>query len=356
MSVLTANQEKFAARLASQTGLNVNVIRAWTLAEESGSAAAGREAAGNNNWLNVGYFDSGPASFATHFGNPIQAADTTAAFLKGKTLNASSGIRSILSTVGKSAGSQISAIANSGWASSGYNHGANLLGTFKLVTGSPAPNLTQASPSGLKTPEKINETPLTASKTPAPPLYFDPTSGVESASIPTVSLKGSSIALPPLELPQAKSPLTTTTTSKLANEPTAPGPAGKVVKVATPKIIGEPYQGTHAVAFNEKGGSNNWESEDAVDIALPKGTPIYAPTSGVIGSQIGSLGSGGRFAGLRVHLVGDGNELYFAHLSKLAVKAGQHVQAGQVIGYSGEADGVAHLHLASKNGDPGKYA
>lgn len=135
------------------------------------------------------------------------------------------------------------------------------------------------------------------------------------------------------------------------------GPSGKVVAVNTlPKIIGTPYHGTHARAFNVSGGSNNWESENAIDIALPQGTPVYAPAGGVIGSQIGSLGSGGRFAGLRVHLQMPGNELYYAHLSRLAVRAGERVKPGQLIGYSGVANGVAHLHLGSKNGNPMVYA
>lgn len=124
-------------------------------------------------------------------------------------------------------------------------------------------------------------------------------------------------------------------------------PTGRVV-VGKPKIIGTPYQGTHRLG--------NWESDNAVDIAIPVGTAIRAPYSGVIGSQIGSLGSGGRFAGLRVHLQGAGNELYFAHLSRLNVKAGQHVKAGQIIGWSGSANGVAHLHLGAKQGNPGRFA
>lgn len=117
------------------------------------------------------------------------------------------------------------------------------------------------------------------------------------------------------------------------------------------RAIGVPYQGTHAKAFNKKGGSDNWESENAVDLPVAKGTPVYAVEAGTIGKQIGAQG-GGRFAGLRLHLVTDGNEFFYAHLSKLAVKAGEKVQAGQLLGYSGVANGVAHLHLAAKVGDP----
>lgn len=131
---------------------------------------------------------------------------------------------------------------------------------------------------------------------------------------------------------------------------------GKAVDLKNPKIIGTPYQGTHGKSFNRSGGSDNWQSENAVDIAMPKGTPVYATESGTIGNRIGSLGSGGRFAGLRVNLQGSDNAFYYAHLSKLAVSAGEKVKAGQLIGYSGVANGVAHLHLATEKGSPNKYA
>jgi murein DD-endopeptidase MepM/ murein hydrolase activator NlpD len=117
-------------------------------------------------------------------------------------------------------------------------------------------------------------------------------------------------------------------------------------------IIGRPYDGTHAKSFNRRGGTDNWESENAIDYATPKGSPVYAVADGQIGGKIGSLGSGGRFAGLRLHLVTGNNEFYYAHLSRLTVQAGEHVRAGQLIGYSGVANGVAHLHIAALNGNP----
>lgn len=134
------------------------------------------------------------------------------------------------------------------------------------------------------------------------------------------------------------------------------GAVGKVTSVVG-KIIGMPWQGTHAKAFNVAGGSDNWQSENAVDIALPVGTPVYAPADGIVGSRIGSLGaSSGRFAGLRVNLDSPGNSFYFAHLSSIAVHAGQKVKKGQLIGLSGSANGTAHLHLASRYGNPQAYA
>lgn len=144
MSVLTPNQELFSSHLAKLTGLDPNVIRGWTLAEESSSAAAKRQAQGNNNWLNIGYFDSGAASWAKGggpFANPQSAAAATAQFLKGQRWGASSGIQKILSTAGLTPQQQIAAIAKSGWASSGYGGGTNLLKTYGLVSGTPAPTM-----------------------------------------------------------------------------------------------------------------------------------------------------------------------------------------------------------------------
>jgi hypothetical protein len=131
--LLTSGQQVFAARLAQLTGLDPRVISAWELAEESGGYAQTREAHGNFNWLNIGYFDSGPGAIAFDkaFTDPTTAAEQTANFLKGKWGGASSGIRGILDVVRQSPQAQMTAIANSGWASSGYNGGANLEATYR---------------------------------------------------------------------------------------------------------------------------------------------------------------------------------------------------------------------------------
>lgn len=125
--------------------------------------------------------------------------------------------------------------------------------------------------------------------------------------------------------------------------------------IAYTKIIGDPYQGTHGIEFNTRGGSNNWQSENALDLAAPVGTPVYAAFGGVIGPNIGSQGQGGRFAGLRVQIDGGDNAAWYGHLSRLVVKAGQRVKAGQLLGYSGSANGVSHLHFAVRSGDPRTY-
>jgi len=56
---LTSGQQQFASTLAADTGLDPQVIGAWLLSEESEEAAVSRQAANNNDWLNIRYTDSG---------------------------------------------------------------------------------------------------------------------------------------------------------------------------------------------------------------------------------------------------------------------------------------------------------
>jgi hypothetical protein len=125
-TMLTSAQQTFATRLAADTGLDSGVVSAWLLAEESGGAAVSRQSANNNDWLNIGYTDSGTYGSADNiWSDPSAAADATAGWLKGQNTipgygTASSGIQSVLSTAGQSPQAQISALQNSGWASSGY--------------------------------------------------------------------------------------------------------------------------------------------------------------------------------------------------------------------------------------------
>jgi hypothetical protein len=137
-TMLTTSQQQFASRLAADTGMDPGVISAWLLAEESGGAAQSRDAAGNNDWLNIGYTDSGTyGSNGLQWSNPLTAADATAGWLKGQNTipgygTASSGIQAVLQTAGQPPAMQISALQGSGWASSGY---PDLPGLYQQVAG-----------------------------------------------------------------------------------------------------------------------------------------------------------------------------------------------------------------------------
>lgn len=123
-----------------------------------------------------------------------------------------------------------------------------------------------------------------------------------------------------------------------------------IYPAATPvKLLGRPGQGTHSFTV----APANWQSDNAWDFAFPKGTPLLAVADGVIGSKIGPISSdpNSRFGGLRCYLETADNEFYYAHLTRFAprTKPGAKVKQGQVIGYSGSASGVDHLHLGCRD-------
>jgi hypothetical protein len=113
------------------------------------------------------------------------------------------------------------------------------------------------------------------------------------------------------------------------------------------KIIGTPYAGTHRLG--------NWQSDNAIDISTPTGTPVIATQDGLVAKTKRGRQDGGRFAGDQVTLQSRTNAFFYTHLSRLAVKPGQRVRKGDVLGYSGSANGVEHLHFAMKHGDPRAY-
>lgn len=86
-----------------------------------------------------------------------------------------------------------------------------------------------------------------------------------------------------------------------------------------------------------------------IDLIGKRGQPVYATADGVVSRE--KPGSGYGIAVLLNH--GSGYQTLYAHLSKAAVKAGQKVKRGEVIGYmgsSGLASGT-HLHYeVIKNG------
>lgn len=118
-------------------------------------------------------------------------------------------------------------------------------------------------------------------------------------------------------------------------------------------IIGRPGQGTHSFTAPP----NNWQSDNGIDIGAKVGEPVLAVDNGQISPTMGfgnlTGDAGSRFAGIRLHLVdASKNTWYYAHLSRVKVKPGDNVTRGQVIGYSGSANGVGHLHLAVEKGNP----
>lgn len=122
------------------------------------------------------------------------------------------------------------------------------------------------------------------------------------------------------------------------------GVSGRYPVARRGKLIGTPGAGTHTLG--------NWQSDNAVDLAVPVGTPIYALEDGVVAKTVDRPSGGGRFAGGQITLRGKNNSYFYGHTSKLGVRPGERVRKGQVIGRTGSANGVAHLHLGVERGDP----
>lgn len=144
--VLNPQQATFSSTLASLTGLNPNVVGAWTLAEESGGAAAQRAASGNENWLNYSA-GSGPGGRFDHpewNGNPVKAAQAIANELK-----TSSFYKGIAASAGKSPAAQLAAISASPWDVAHYGVSGGLTGTYKLTSGLSLPPPGAGSGGGL---------------------------------------------------------------------------------------------------------------------------------------------------------------------------------------------------------------
>jgi murein DD-endopeptidase MepM/ murein hydrolase activator NlpD len=98
----------------------------------------------------------------------------------------------------------------------------------------------------------------------------------------------------------------------------------------------------------------NWMSDRAIDISVPVGTPVQAVTDAVVTSISGSAPNhAANPAGWTVYLKdANGEEYSYMHLDGYSVKAGDTVKKGQTIGESGAANGVPHLHFATRGSSP----
>ncbi len=85
-----------------------------------------------------------------------------------------------------------------------------------------------------------------------------------------------------------------------------------------------------------------WYSHQAIDIALPEGSPVYASDTGTV-SYAAWNNSG--YGYLIVVNHGNGFETYYAHLSGFNVIPGQVVSQGDLIGFTGNTGRSSGPHL-----------
>ena len=85
-----------------------------------------------------------------------------------------------------------------------------------------------------------------------------------------------------------------------------------------------------------------WYSHQAIDIALPEGSAVYASDSGTV-SYADWNNSGYGYLVVINH--GNGYETYYAHLSGFNVYVGQEVSQGALIAYSGNTGRSSGPHI-----------
>jgi murein DD-endopeptidase MepM/ murein hydrolase activator NlpD len=86
-----------------------------------------------------------------------------------------------------------------------------------------------------------------------------------------------------------------------------------------------------------------------VDFAASVGTPVFATQGGTVSWAGPGATAPGVWGGNEIHVLGNGIETWFAHLSQIGVKLGQNVRAGQQIGLSGNTGITSgpHLHFGT---------
>jgi murein DD-endopeptidase MepM/ murein hydrolase activator NlpD len=389
VSLLGPKQAQFVSTLAAETGLNPRVIGSWAVAEQSGSAARNYEGKRYFNFLNIARTDSGDAGGA-HSGvwaDPVTAAKATAEWLKGQGRIAheygkpAGGIMAILRTAGASPNAQISAIANSGWASSGYNGGSTLrqlygqLGGEKLpvtlgpgardaahalgagaIAGEIAPHLPEtAGPNEAQSADLVAALQATLSSGPSAPAVTAP-ARPQSAGGAEQPAGTPRVPQAPQQPAQKDPTAVLSLLSKLASE------ASPLSSAQQPS--GEPVH--HMAAYEEAGGASGHyvnplpgftkgRTDQGVDYSGKPGMPIRAIGDGVVLPGQADWFEGQPYVQYKLTSGPQrGKVVYVAEQITPQVKPGQRIRAGQRIGVYAPS-GTA-LETGYGSGRPGVVA
>jgi murein DD-endopeptidase MepM/ murein hydrolase activator NlpD len=109
-----------------------------------------------------------------------------------------------------------------------------------------------------------------------------------------------------------------------------------------------PVAGVGIVTRGQVGPGDSGESHGGIDIAVPVGTPVRA-AGGASVQEVGTDADYGQFVLLRHP---EGYETMYGHASRLLVREGDEVGAGQVIALSGSSgrSTAPHLHFEVRRG------
>lgn len=100
--------------------------------------------------------------------------------------------------------------------------------------------------------------------------------------------------------------------------------------------------------YGELSPVRNWQPHTGVDLAMPEGTPLRAINDGIVDRVFDGSGAIGH--GLSIKLE-DGSRAIYGHMNEVKTQVGEHVNAGEIIGLSGNTGNSTgpHLHFGMKD-------
>jgi murein DD-endopeptidase MepM/ murein hydrolase activator NlpD len=139
----------------------------------------------------------------------------------------------------------------------------------------------------------------------------------------------------------------------IATDPASPGPGGDGAPATASYPLARHGPIIATPADHQARPLGNWQSDNAIDIAVPTGTRVLAVDDGIVEQTGGSAPHrSGAINGYSVTLRTANNAYFYTHMTRVLVTQGEHLKAGQALGESGAANNVEHLHIAVEHGDP----
>jgi hypothetical protein len=102
--------------------------------------------------------------------------------------------------------------------------------------------------------------------------------------------------------------------------------------------------------FGELSPVRDFKPHSGIDIAMPEGTTLRAVGEGIVDRIYDGTDAIGKGLSIKFD---DGTRAIYGHMSDVKAKVGQHVDAGQIVGYSGNTghSTAPHLHFGMKDAD-----
>jgi len=113
-----------------------------------------------------------------------------------------------------------------------------------------------------------------------------------------------------------------------------------------------PVQGMVSAGFNSKGGGGAWSSTQGVHKGLDYAVPVGSPVKASMGGTVSGMPLSADYGTAIVINGTDGLQYIYGHLSQKLVRLGQTIQAGDLIGKSGQTGNCTGpcLHFEVRNG------